>query len=402
MRPTSMTAARPIWNSTPADFLSDEMKRPSESMPDPPRDGDGAVVARIERAADGGGHLGADAGGDGPRDGGASTTVTRHRSRTPRASSRSRTWALSPGRARPRAVRRLREDERPALGSERPVDRFVHGQEVGDESPPALPGLPGELSDHRLDLGGAPAPVDDRHDAEPCVRDVEPGLDWEQRDGEDPRPRLEALGLGHEPGHRLVTGPLPSAGTSMGERAKSVTGPHLAAHRPEEERRRLRAGLVEVDVRVGVVADERVRLLDHPGRDGGVEVQRRDQGDGGADGLPHRGEELALAVRRVLEHHGAVEREEHAVDRSRRREPLEERALHVLERLPGSPVPTRRRWPRPSGAPPRRRGRARRGTRPPRPASPGAAPRSRRRRGAGWRGSARGPRAGGRRCWTPP
>ena len=128
--------------------------------------------------------------------------------------------------------------------------------------------------------------------------------------------------------------PWPSAGTSMGARAKSVTGRISPRTVLQEEGGRLRAGLVEVDVRVRVVADQGVGLLDHPGRDRGVKVQRRDERNGGADGLADRGEELALAVRRVLEHHRAVEREEHAVDGPGRGQPLEERVPHVIEGRP--------------------------------------------------------------------
>ena len=46
-----------------------------------------------------------------------------------------------------------------------------------------------------------------------------------------------------------------------------------------------------------------------------MKVQRRDERNRGADGFPHGGEELALAVRRVLQDHRAVERQQDAVER---------------------------------------------------------------------------------------
>ena len=239
------------------------------------------------------------------------------------------------GGARSRAVRGLRQHERPPLGREGAADRLVDRQEIRGEGSPPLPRLPGDLADHGLDLGGAPGAVDDRHDAEAGVRDVEPWLDREQRHGKDAGPRLEALGLRHETGHRLVFGAHALGGHQHGSAREERDRVDLPSYGSQEEGRRLCAGLVEVDVRVRVVADERVGFLDHAGRDRGVQVERRDEGDAGADGLPHRGEQLALAVRRILEHHRAVERQEHAVDRPRRRQPLEERVPHVLERRPG-------------------------------------------------------------------
>ena len=333
---------------------------------------------------------------------GASTTVTRHRAVHTQGEEALEDVGAVAGRARSRAVGRLGQDERAALGGEGAADGLVHGQEVGREAAPPLPGLPGELADHRLDLGGAPGAVGDGHDGEAGVGDVEPGLDREQRDGEDAGPSLEALGLRHQPGHGLVVGALALGRHQHGCAREERDGADLPPHGPQKEGGGLRAGLEEVDVRVRVVADQGVGLLDHAGRDRGVKVQRRDEWNGGADGLADRGEELALAVRRVLEHHRAVEREEHAVDRPRRGQPLEERVPHVLEGRPGH-------RPRRDGVGGDRRdhldaGGVQHVEEAPH-LGPGAAEardRPRLRTGAGWPGSARGPRAGGRRCWTPP
>ena len=146
------------------------------------------------------------------------------------------------GGARPRAVRRLGQDERAAVGREGAADGVVHGQEVGREAAPLLPGLPGELADHRLDLGGAPRSVGDGHDGEPGVGDVEPGLDREQRDGQDAGPRLEALGLRHQPGHRLVLSPL-AFGRHQHRRAREERD---GADLPRTVRRRRVAALAPV------------------------------------------------------------------------------------------------------------------------------------------------------------
>ncbi|HXT52257.1 MAG TPA: hypothetical protein VN811_14540, partial [Thermoanaerobaculia bacterium] len=59
-------------------------------------------------------------------------------------------------------------------------------------------------------------------------------------------------------------------------------------------------------------------------------------------GAVRRGEELALAVGRVLQHHRAVEGEEHAVEAACRGEPLEDGVLHVVEGRA-------RHWPRRHG-----------------------------------------------------
>ena len=58
-------------------------------------------------------------------------------------------------------------------------------------------------------------------------------------------------------------------------------------------------------------------------------------GTAGPMAVADRGEELSLAVRRVLEDHRAVEREEHAMNRSRCGQAFEHAVPDVLEHRPG-------------------------------------------------------------------
>ena len=56
------------------------------------------------------------------------------------------------------------------------------------------------------------------------------------------------------------------------------------------------AGVGHVDVGVGAVGDQRIRMLHHLGRDVGVEIEAYDQRQVLADHLAHAGKDFAFAV----------------------------------------------------------------------------------------------------------
>ena len=149
--------------------------------------------------------------------------------------------------------------------------------------------------------------------------------------------------------------PWPSAGTSMGDRANRVTGRTSPRSVRSSRSRPLDPRLVQVHVRVGVVADQRVGLLHHPRVSVRVEVEGRHHRHAGTDGLADGGQQGALRVGIVVEDHRAVERQEDAVERARRGQPLEERVPHGGRTPARGTGPRRGRWRRPSGRPRPRR-----------------------------------------------
>jgi hypothetical protein len=93
----------------------------------------------------------------------------------------------------------------------------------------------------------------------------------------------------------------------------------LAAPREQVEQQAagMLAGLVHVDVRIGLEADDHVRIADHRGRHVGMQVERHADGHARRRGAqPHQ--QVAFAVDAVLRHHRAVQVEQDGVAARRR------------------------------------------------------------------------------------
>ncbi|MGY4596467.1 hypothetical protein ACVWXL_004213 [Bradyrhizobium sp. GM22.5] len=76
------------------------------------------------------------------------------------------------------------------------------------------------------------------------------------------------------------------------------------------------AGLGHVDMGIGAVGDQRVRMLNHFGGDVGVEIEAGDQRNVLADDAAHARENLAFAVVEMFRDHRAVQIEIDGVDRA--------------------------------------------------------------------------------------
>jgi hypothetical protein len=83
-------------------------------------------------------------------------------------------------------------------------------------------------------------------------------------------------------------------------------------HRREQQTRGVRAGLVHIDVRISLEADDHVRVVDHLLRDVAVQIEcdgdRRIRQCGA-----HAFEQIAFAVVRIFRDHRAVQIEHHSV-----------------------------------------------------------------------------------------
>ena len=79
-----------------------------------------------------------------------------------------------------------------------------------------------------------------------------------------------------------------------------------------------------VDVGVGAVADERVRVLDHLRRRVGMKVERGDDRDVVADERAHPAQQLPLPVLVVLGHHRPVQAEVDRVEGTDRPQPVQD------------------------------------------------------------------------------
>ena len=102
-----------------------------------------------------------------------------------------------------------------------------------------------------------------------------------------------------------------------------------------QQARGARAGLGHVDVRIGAIGNEPVRVLHHRARDVGVQVEARHHGHAIADHLAHAAQQLAFAVVVRLDHHGAVQVQVNTIDRQRGFQSLNEFFGNALERVRG-------------------------------------------------------------------
>jgi hypothetical protein len=100
------------------------------------------------------------------------------------------------------------------------------------------------------------------------------------------------------------------------------------------------AGVGHVDVGVGAVGNECIRMLHHLGRDVGMEVEARDQRQVLANHLAHAGKGFAFAIVVMFGHHGAVQIEINSIDRSGRSDALDHLLHDAFEGIVGD----MRRW----------------------------------------------------------
>ena len=91
------------------------------------------------------------------------------------------------------------------------------------------------------------------------------------------------------------------------------------------------AGVGHVDMRVGAIGDQCIRMLDHLRTDVGVQIETGHQRHVLADQLAHAREDLALSIVEMLCHHRPVQIEIDAVNRAGRRDTVEQHRNDALE-----------------------------------------------------------------------
>ena len=90
---------------------------------------------------------------------------------------------------------------------------------------------------------------------------------------------------------------------------------HLAGEDAEKEPRGALSGFKEVDVRVGVIGDDGVAVLDHAIGEDAVEIERDDNGDFFTEDFPRFLEEPALGIEFPFARHGSVHAEVDGIHR---------------------------------------------------------------------------------------
>ena len=203
----------------------------------------------------------------------------------------------------------------------------------------AVPQVLGELARELVRRGLVAAGRDD--DAHAGLRRVAEAEIAEHRDVED-RPADPALALGD----RLAVG------AAVGEqrhlrRQDRQLDEGLGGPRAGKELAHGAAGLVtalgEVDMRVGQVGDEEIGRLDHPARDVGVQVERRDDRDLRPDDCAHGGKQRALGIEVDGAAAGAMRLDVDAVDAGARPAGVPRRAARSGRRSPARRGRSRRR-----------------------------------------------------------
>ena len=93
-------------------------------------------------------------------------------------------------------------------------------------------------------------------------------------------------------------------------------GMDLARHGARQKIAGLGRDLVLIDMRIGAVADDDVAEIGRAVGHVGVQVERHGKGHVGAHDITHGLQQAALAVLVMFTHHGAVQAQQDAVERT--------------------------------------------------------------------------------------
>ena len=178
--------------------------------------------------------------------------------------------------------------------------------------------------------------VGDHQRAAAHVGQVEVGVHQEHAGGQHPGIRLQRLGAAHQVGERAAAlgGAVERAGhhRHLGQRHG---GPAASGHGVCQQPRGALPGGDGVAVGVGLPGHQGVGAAHHRRGDVGVQVEGGHYWRVRAHQRAHRTDQVALGVADVLGCGGAVQRQQHAVHRQRRLQPLENPALQLLVGVPG-------------------------------------------------------------------
>ena len=97
----------------------------------------------------------------------------------------------------------------------------------------------------------------------------------------------------------------------------------------------MNAALLGVEMRILFVGNDRRRQLDNLPRNVGVEIVRDDDGNLVAEDLAHSPHHFRIGVRMALDHHGAVQIKQHAVELRRGLQALDQLLRQNVERFVG-------------------------------------------------------------------
>ncbi len=110
---------------------------------------------------------------------------------------------------------------------------------------------------------------------------------------------------------------------------------HTVVFDPHQYVSALAGALDLIDFRIGLPADEYVRLLDHLGRHVGVDVELGENRHVLSDALPEGREDVPVAVVDPLDDHGAVQLQQDTVDRSARIDSVQQVVQDGVEDVAG-------------------------------------------------------------------
>ncbi len=130
---------------------------------------------------------------------------------------------------------------------------------------------------------------------------------------------------------RLDVGALPTDRNQERQLPECFCKAALGAEQERHVAGRSPAGIRHVDMRIGAIGDQRVRMFHHSRRDIRVQVETDHQRQVRSDQLAHAREQFALPVVKVFGHHGAMKIEINTVERSRCRDAVDDHGRDALK-----------------------------------------------------------------------
>ena len=211
----------------------------------------------------------------------------------------------------------------------RPFDRLLRGEALHAERVPLPPERLGSAPRNRP----RPFPVAPHRDGEvaPHVGDVRVREPVEPAHVDDV---VGPLGFEHLGEHRLADAHERGRRREQHRHGLDVHDrPEVLAQHGVDQADGLVGAFVEVHVGVVVTGEHAVQRIGHRPGDVAVQVEHRRDRHGFPDQVAHRGREIAFEILQVLHHAGAVQVQEDAIDRTRRRDPGEDLLLEGLVRF---------------------------------------------------------------------
>ncbi|OIQ71875.1 hypothetical protein GALL_465060 [mine drainage metagenome] len=113
---------------------------------------------------------------------------------------------------------------------------------------------------------------------------------------------------------RLIAGALPADRNQERQLPERLCQFSLCALQQRDVARRGAASVGHIDMGIGAVGNERICILNHLGRDVGMQVEADHQRQVVSNHLAHAPQDFTFAVVEMLGHHGAVQIQIHSID----------------------------------------------------------------------------------------